>query len=112
MLCSLDKMENEYYPVRKIKIEDIIFFIFIAIIIGTALWLLSGSPPEINAIITIGLAVAGSELLIWRFIFKVNKGTSPGFMKVKHDMEKMKIEIKNGFNNINNKLNNIQKELK
>jgi len=56
-----------------IKIEDIIFWILISAIVAIALWLLSGSPPEIDALITIALFVAASEMLIWRKIFSIEK---------------------------------------
>lgn len=95
-----------------IKIEDIIFWIFILIIIGTALWLLHGSPPEMSAIITVGLAVAGSELLIWRTIFNIDKKTTIGFMKIKNDMEKMEMKIDNRFNQLDNKLNLINNNIR
>ena len=99
----------------KTTIEDIIFWIFILIIIGTALWLLKGSPPEIDAIITIGIAVAGSELLIWKKIFsvekdfnreisKIDKSITISFMKMKNDLDKMNSVINNKLNIINNKL--------
>jgi len=83
-----------------VKLENILFWIFIAIIVGTALWLLKGSPPEISAIITIGLSVAGSELLIWRSLFKIDKNTAVGFAKIKGEL-----------NNINYKLNEINDKL-
>lgn len=109
--------------VNKIKLEDIIFFIFLAIILGTSLWLLSGSPPEMSAIITIGAAVIGSEFLLWKKTFsiennfnsklsKIDKKTSIGFMNVKHDMEKMEININNRFDKIENSLNNIENKIK
>jgi hypothetical protein len=82
------------------EIKNILFWVFIAIIVGTALWLLHGSPPEMNAIISIGLAVAGSELLIWKTLFKTDKNTAVGFTKVKAE-----------FKNINDKLNEISKKL-
>ena len=84
-----------------VRLEDILFWVFIAIIIGTALWLLSGSPPEISAIISIGLAVAGSELMIWKKLFSIDKNTLIGFMKVKYSLEK-----------VNDKLNSIGKWVK
>ncbi len=95
----------------KIKIEDIVFWIFILMIIGTALWLLHGSPPEMNAIISIGIAVAGSELLTWRTIFnkdkktllklsEMDKKTALSFMKIKNEMN-------NRFDKIEDKLNII-----
>jgi len=94
-----------------VKIEDILFWVFIAIIIGTALWLLHGSPPEMNAIITIGLAAAGSELLIWKTLFKIDKNTAIGFLKAKQDLNLMENRINQTLNNINNKSDNIEKKL-
>ena len=82
------------------KIEDIVFFVLIAAIIGIALWLLSGSPPDSDAIITLGLFVAASELLIWRNMFAIDKKTAVGFMKIKNDMDR-------GFLEVNNKLDKI-----
>ncbi len=93
----------------KIKIEDILFWIFIAIIVGTALWLLHGSPPEMSAIITIALGVAGSELLIWKSLFKTDKKTAISFMKIKNEIEKNSLIINNKLDNIENKLNNIKR---
>ncbi len=95
----------------KITIEDIVFWIFILIIIGTALWLLHGSPPEIDAIIGIGVAVAGSELIIWKTIFnndkknslklsEIDKKTALSFLKIKNEMN-------NRFDKIEEKLNLI-----
>ncbi len=103
----------------KIKIEDVLFWIFIAIIVGTALWLLRGSLQEISAIITIALGVAGSELLIWKKIFsmekdsnscilKMDKNTSVSFMKLKNDIDKNNITINNKLDNLNNKLSVIK----
>jgi membrane protein implicated in regulation of membrane protease activity len=89
----------------KITIEDIVFWIFIAAIIGIALWLLSGSPPEINAIISVALFVAASEILLWKQFFKVDKKTEVEFMKIKSDMDK-------GFNKINNRLESIENLIK
>jgi hypothetical protein len=99
----------------KITIEDVVFWIFILIIIGTALWLLHGSPPESSAIITIGIAVAGSELLIWRTIFnndkknslklsEMDKKTAISFIKIKNEMNNRFDKIEDKLNLINNKL--------
>ncbi len=92
----------------RITIEDIVFFIFIAIIVGTSLWLMSGSPSEMNAIISIGIAVAGSELLIWKYIFNMDKKTAISFAISRS-------EINNRFdnldNNINKRLDKIERKL-
>ena len=98
--------------VNKIRLEEIVFWIFIVIIIGTALWLLSGSPPKMNAIISIALAVAGSELMIWKTIFKIDKKTSIGFVEVGHDIEKIRININNRFDKIEDSLNKIENKIK
>lgn len=86
-----------------IKIEDIIFWIIIISIIAIALWLLSGSPPESDALITIALFMAASELLVWKKIFSMDKNTAISFVKLKNDMN-------NRFNNIDNKLNEIHRK--
>jgi len=90
-----------------VRVEDVVFWVFIIIIVGTALWLLSGSPPEISAIITIGLAVAGSELMLWKKIFAIDRDVKIGFVKVKHDTDKFKLNINNRFDNMDNKLNKL-----
>ena len=82
------------------KIEDIVLLALIIAIAGIAVWLLSGSPPDSDALIALALFVSASELLIWRNMFSLDKKTSLGFMKIKHDMQ-------NGFSEINNKLDKI-----
>lgn len=86
----------------KIKLEDILLWIFIALLIGLALWKLFGSPTDTASIIAIALFIAGSEILIWRTLFKIDKKTSLGFMKLSND-------IKNKINKTNNKLDNIER---
>ncbi len=93
---------------RRIKIEDIIFWIIIFLIIAVAIWLLYGSPTEIGALIAIATFTAASELLIWKFIFNLDKEVAISFMKVKHDIDKLRIEINIRFDNIEDKLNTIK----
>lgn len=99
----------------KITIEDIVFWIFILMIIGIALWLLHGSPPESSALIAIALFFTGSELMIWKRIFKIEKRTTIGFMKMKHEMDNNFIKIRNEFdkNNLmmNNRFDKIEEKL-
>ena len=82
-----------WLPKMKIRVEDILFWIIIALIVATAIWLLSGSPPEIDALISIALFVAASELLIWKKLFSIEKNTAISFTKLKSDIQ----EIKNKF---------------
>ncbi len=92
----------------RIKIEDIIFWIIILIIIAIAAWLLSGSPPEVNALISIALFVAASEMLLWKVLFLAEKKTEIGFIKVKKDLKIMKYEL----NTIKESLNLLKKSIK
>ena len=94
-----------------IKIEDIIFWILISAIVAIALWLLSGSPPEIDALITIALFVAASEMLICRKIFSIEKNTTIGFMRVKHDLDVMRKEMNFQFINLNDRFDNLDSKL-
>jgi hypothetical protein len=92
----------------KLKINDILFWILIALILAVILWKLFGSPTDIATIIAITLFLIGSEMLIWRALFAIDKKTSLGFMKMKNDMNLLKNDINNKFDNLNNKLNNLE----
>lgn len=103
-----------------IKIEDILFWILIITIIAIVLWLLSGSPPETDALIAIGLFVIASESLIWKKLFtldnkieigllKLDNKTSLSFMNLKNEIDKNNLMINNRFDNIENKLNMLIK---
>jgi len=83
---------------EKIRLEDIVFWILIASIIGVAIWLLSGSPTDTSAIVSISVFVAASEVLIWKYLFNIDKRTAVGFEKIKSDM--------------NSKLSQVNTELK
>ncbi len=87
------------------KIEDIIFWLLITAIVGVALWLLSGSPPETSALIAIAVFVAASEILIWKNLFKIDKKTAIGFEKIKNN-------INNKFLEVNIQLNEIKSLIK
>lgn len=76
------------------KIEDIIFLIFIAAIIVIALWLLNGSPTEVNSLIAIALFVASSEMLLWRKLFEIDKKFMISFTKVKNELGNIKDLVK------------------
>ncbi len=101
------------YKMARIKIEDIVFWILIFATIFVMLWKLFGSPSDMAAIITIGTFIISSGIMLWKNFFKLDKKTSLGFLKVKHDMEKNHLAITNRLNlmenNINNKLDKILK---
>ena len=73
-----------------VKIEDIVFWILIILIIATALWLLHGSPAESNALIAVALFVATSEVLLWKALFKLDRKTSIGFVKLDKSLSDIK----------------------
>jgi len=72
----------------KIKAEDIMIWILIAATIAVALWLLHGSPPESNALISITIFFSTMILLIWKKIFQIDKNTSCSFIKMKNHINK------------------------
>ena len=85
---------------RNIKIEDIIFWIFVLAMFGLAFWLLSGSPTIEEGLISFILFVLGSELLIWKKLFSIDKRTEIGFVKARGDIALMKEDLNNKFNNL------------
>lgn len=84
-----------------VRIEDIIIWILILAIIAIAIWLLSGSPTETNALISIALFIATSEILLWKKVFSIDKCAAVGFAKVKGKL-----------NVIENKIDNIDRKLR
>ena len=105
-LCTIQELP------MKVKLEDILIWIFIAIAIGAALWLLHGSPPEIDAVVAVGIAIGGSELLIWKKLFSVENKTSLSFLKLRSDIDKRFMHIENNFEKINIQLNSIENKLR
>ena len=87
--------------VAEIKIENIVFWILMAVIIGIAVWLLIGSPTDTSAMISISVFIAASEILIWRNIFNIDKKTTIGFERIKND-------INTKFKELHSKLENIE----
>lgn len=83
-----------------VKITDIVFWLLILAVIGIALWMLFGSPTLEVGLVSISLFVAGSEILLWRALFSVDKRTAIGFEKVKF-----------GFERVDNRLKNIEKDV-
>ena len=56
--------------------------------------------------------IATSEILLWKALFNINKKTSIGFIRTKHNTDKLRTDINNRFNDIDNKLIDIEKKLK
>jgi len=79
---------------RKIKIEDIVFWFIILLMVALAIWLISGSPTDTNAIIALTVFVAASELLLWKNLFSIDKKTAISFEKVKSRFDKIDYQLK------------------
>lgn len=60
---------------------------------GVAIWKLVGSPTDTAALISITLFVAGSEIILWKALFKTDKRTEIGFIKIKNDINNLKEDI-------------------
>jgi membrane protein implicated in regulation of membrane protease activity len=78
----------------KMKTEDIIFWLIIGLIVGVAIWKLFGSPTDTATLISIALFVAGSEIILWKALFKIDKKTTVGFERVKNQLGNIQKDIK------------------
>jgi len=90
-----------------IRAESIVFWILILTVIGVVIWLAFGSPDFERSLLMIMIFVAGSEILLWKFLFKIDKKTAIGFEKIKGDFKIIKkdvSEIKDNIIQINKKL--------
>lgn len=96
---------SEQPKMKKIKIEDIVFWILIIVIVTIIIWILSGSPPLENSLPSLIAFLLASELLIWKAHFNMDKKTAVGFMKIRNDLN-------NKFNEINHRLKNIESLIK
>ena len=93
----------------KIKIEDILFWIIILLIIAVAIWKLIGSPTDTATLISITLFIASSEILLWRAIFSIEKKSSLGFVKMKNDLEKYQMNLNFKLDKANENIDKIEK---
>ena len=95
-----------------IKIEDIVFWILIALAIAIVVWKLFGSPSDVATLMSFALFIVGSEILLWKALFSIEKKTACGFMKIKYETQSMKKEINSNLNQLNSKLISIENMLK
>ena len=94
------------------RIENILFWILMVLIVGIAIWKLFGSPTDTATLISIALFIATSEILLWRALFSIDKKTSIGFLKIKNKLTNTENSFNNKFDNLDNKLNNIENLIK
>tara|TARA_Y100000310_G_C20673433_1_gene811517 strand:+ start:1809 stop:2093 length:285 start_codon:yes stop_codon:yes gene_type:complete len=89
----------------KLKATDIGFWILITLAISVILWMLHGSPTLEGGIISIGVFIISTEMLIWKKFFEIDKNTAISFAKVKNDLD-------NKFDKVQNELTSIKDLLK
>ncbi|PIN91790.1 hypothetical protein COU61_01800 [Candidatus Pacearchaeota archaeon CG10_big_fil_rev_8_21_14_0_10_35_13] len=92
------------------KIETFLFWLLIALMIGVALWKLVGSPTDTASLIAVTLFITGSETLLWKSLFRMDKKATIGFLKMKNHMDYEFKNINNEFRIINNKLEMIMEK--
>jgi len=95
----------------RIKIDDMLFLILILLMVGVALWKLFGSPTDTAAVIGVALFVTGSEMLVWKTLFKIDKKNSLGFMKIKNNIDNSLNQINNDISHIRRNIGNINDKL-
>ena len=100
-----------YLDKMKIKVEDIIIWILIIAIIAIAICLLTGSPTQESALITIAIFVAGSELLIWRKIFAMDKDTSICLIKFDKSVALNFNELRGDIGGVKDDIRNVKKDI-
>jgi len=89
------------------KFFDILFWIVILAALAVILWLLKGSPTLENGLISIGIFIISSEMLLWREFFKIDKSTAVSFVRLKGNID----EIKSDINDLKNGQKKIIKEV-
>lgn len=90
-----------------VKIDDVLFWVLIALIAGIAIWKLFGSPTDTATLISVALFVAGSEILIWKSLFNIDKRACLGFEKIKNDLNRFS-RLDNKIEIMNNKLDSLK----
>ena len=84
----------------RIKFVDVMFWIVVLMTLFVILWKLHGSPSDFATIVSLGIFLLTSEILTWKKIYSIEKETSLGFMRVKHDLDKFRIEVNNKLDRI------------
>jgi len=78
---------------RKMKLENIAFWILILAAVGVAIWLLIGSPTIEQGLLMITIFIATSEILLWKALFRIDKKSAVGFEKVKSRFDKIDYQL-------------------
>jgi len=94
------------------KLRNILFWILILAAVGVTVWLNIGFPTIKTGLLMIVIFIATSEILLWKFLFKMDKRTIVGFVKIKSDINNLKNTFNNKFDEMNNRLKNIENLIK
>lgn len=103
-----------YYinKMKKITIEDIVFWIAILAIIGIIIWKLFGSPTDLTTLISIASLLVMSELALWKKLYTTERRVTLGFMKVRGDINLIRNDIKHHINYINQRFDVLESLIK
>lgn len=107
----------------KIRPEDVVFWIIIAMIVAIIIWKLFGSPTDLATYASIFTLIATSQIVIWKHIYRIenkldnklhglDKKTAISFVKMKHDIYDLRKDMNNRFDTINEKLDNLGRRKK
>jgi len=86
----------------EVKIEYVVFWLLIAMIVAIVIWKLFGSPTDMATFISILTLITASEIVIWKTLFKIENKATIGFMKIKNRIDSLEHNINDKFNNIEN----------
>ena len=93
----------------KIKIEDIVIWALIMLVIGIIVWKLVGSPTDTATLISVTLFIIGSEILLWKTIFSMENKIVIGFSKIKNDLDKLEMNLNFKLEKLTESMNKIDK---
>ena len=100
----------------KVKIENIVFWILIIIIIAIIIWKLFGSPTDLATYLSIFSIMTALIISIWKGIYnleiklnnkitRLDRKTSMSFMRLKNDLD-------NNFTKVSDRLGTIENLIK
>ncbi len=92
----------------KYKIEDIAFWTFLLAAFAIVLWLLHGSPTLEDALLTLTALIIGSEFMLWKKYYEVDKNTAIAFSHVRNDITNLGKDMKQQYQKLSHSVHRIE----
>lgn len=92
----------------KYKVEDIAFWTFLLAAFAIVLWILHGSPTLEDALLTLTALIIGSEFMLWRKYYEVDKNAAVAFSHVRNDINNLKKEMERHYKELNQSIHRIE----